>query len=142
MRLKSIIFFTCLLPLFSSVAMISNASAGEILSRYIYGTSALIIVLQYPQDRLVHSSSHRQKYAGFSPGYKIGPYIQPSYLGSNDRTHKSRIRFQRYAGFVREFTPQCYQCQPYTGFKKTYRGQRYTGFSNSYARPKYLTGFR
>jgi len=118
------IFFICLSAIASGAITGTRAYAGESPFRYIYTSSALIIVLQNRIDTPLSA----RRYTGFSPGYKIGPYIHPAYLEP-----VPPLRFQRYTGFKNVYKDQCYQCQRYTGFKKTYRGQRYTGFTNDYS---------
>lgn len=129
-HIKLFIYFICLFIISIGLIPSSKAFAEELYSRSIYTSSALIIVLRHYDDQPLSI----RRYGGFRQDHEIGPYIHPTY--PEDRT---RIRDQRYTGFVRVYKNRCTRCQPYTGFKKTYRGQRYTGFTNDYARAEYFS---
>jgi hypothetical protein len=129
MRITLLIFIFFLSALNPGTLVQSNASATQVQPRYIRTSSALIIVVRHPADHALRS----QRYGGFSPRYKIGPYIRPTY--SQDR---ARVNEQRYSGFKRVYKRRCRRCQRYSGFKKTYSGRRYTGFTEDYPQSRYL----
>ncbi len=131
MRIIHLPYFVCL-GLISIIATpVSTANASESLHRYIYTSSALIIELRQPAGHVLSF----QRYGGFSPRYRIGPYIHPSYAGAKPFPNE-----QRYSGFKRVYQNQCPRCQRYTGFEKTYSGQQYTGFTSDNSGPRYLIG--
>jgi len=128
MAIKHLLYIICLSLIGLTVAPPSKADTAKKWRRLVSPSSALIIVLQHHPN---HSLSY-QRYGGFSPRYKIGPYIRPTY--SQDRL---RVNTQRYSGFRRIYKLRCRRCQTYTGFKKTYSGRRYSGFRQKYLRSDY-----
>ena len=116
MRITHLPCFICLSLIFVIATPVTKADATESLRRYVYTSSALIIELRQPAG---HTLSI-QRYGGFSPRYRIGPYIHPTYSGAKQLPDE-----QRYTGFKRVYQDQCPRCQRYTGFEKTYSGPRY-----------------